>query len=765
MKINHMKKIISLLILFFPFLLVCQNITGHVFEQVNNQKNPISGVNVYWENTTFGTVTDVNGAFSIKKPSKLYKYLIISYIGYKNDTISVSNNENDIEIVLKVNKELKEVEIINRVPATHVSRMAVRAEQEITGTELRKAACCTLGESFETNASVDVHYSDAVTGAKQIQLLGLSGIYTQLMLENVPSLYGLAQPYGLSYIPGTWMKSIQISKGSAAVLDGYSSLTGQINTQTKDPDDEEQIAVNGLISSMSKYEGNFVGRLKLNNRLSANLMFHAENSIVKHDNNDDGFVDDPTIKQINIRNKWKYRIDAGTMLVFGVNGLYENRDGGQMDYYDKNDNSDYYGINIKTKRLDGWLKCGHEFADNNYSLALKTSGSYHNQESFFGKNTYNANEKTYYANMIFKGVFNHDETHSFSTGLSYYYDDYNENLHVNKNNNAEVSPLGGKLMNDTMLNMTEIVPGTFFEYTFHKEKYPIIIAGLRADYHNNYGLFFTPRLHVRYTLKEDNVFRASVGKGYRTAHLLSENTSLLASSKQLVLLDDLKMEEAWNYGINYVRYFHINNKELTMNVEFYRSQFENQVVVDMDNDYRYVYFYNLSGKSYSNVGQIEVDYELFKGLDVVLAFRYQDVKITEMDSKLQRKPLVNRYKGLVNLSYGTRMNKWRFDYTLQINGDARLPMPSYLTDGTDVSLIPDYDFKENSPVYCIMNVQITKNFRFWSIYGGIENFTNYRQNNPIISVDSPFSEFFDSSRIWGPISGIKCYLGFRYNLD
>ncbi|MDR2084443.1 MAG: TonB-dependent receptor [Bacteroidales bacterium] len=759
-----MKKILIIISLIFPVYLIGQTVTGTVYEKADQTENPIPGVNVYWVNTTIGTATDIDGKFTIERPTKEHKLLVISYVGYDNDTISVEKKQKDLEIVLSMNKELQTFEVVSRAPGAHISRLEPMTVIEITGTELCKAACCNLGESFETNASVDVHYSDAVTGAKQIQLLGLSGTYTQLMTENVPNLYGLAQPYGLSYIPGTWMKSISISKGSAAVLDGFSSLAGQINTQTKDPDEGERLIVNGLINSAIKYEGNVVARFKITDKLSTNILLHAENRSHGHDNNGDGFIDDPMVTQFNVMNKWKYRINAGSMLMFNIKGLYEDRRGGQVDYYNTEDKTGLYGIDIKTKRLEGLLKGGHEFANNNFNIALKSTASYHEQKSFFGLNKYDATQTSVYVNTVFQGVFANNPEHSFSTGLSFAYDNYIEDLNINTVENAPVSPYGGVSLNDTIMKTTEIVPGAYFQYTFNKEKFPTIIAGIRGDYHNQYGFFVTPRLHLRYSINDKNIIRASAGMGYRTPRVVSENTFLLASSKQIYILGDLNMEKAWNYGINYTRYFTINDRELVINAEAYRSDFVNQIITDMDQDYRFVYFYNLDGKSYSNVFQIEVNYELINGLDLVLAFRYQDVKVTEMNKGLERKPMVNRYKGLINLSYGTRMNKWRFDFTAQFNGDQRLPVPDYTTGS---SVVPDWadELTDKSPMYVILNAQITKNFKNWSIYAGGENLTNYKQKNPIIGADNPFSEYFDSSRVWGPIHGIMAYVGFRINID
>ncbi|MDD4142784.1 MAG: TonB-dependent receptor, partial [Bacteroidales bacterium] len=680
-------------------------------------------------------------------------------------TMIVDNITSPINIILRLNKELKSVEIVTRAPGSHISRLSPMKVVEITGTELCKAACCNLGESFETNASVDVHYADAVTGAKQIQLLGLSGIYTQLMTENVPNLYGLAQQYGLSYIPGTWMKSISISKGCSAVLDGFSSLTGQINTQTKEPDSDERLVINGLVNSMLKYEANVVARFKISKRLTSNVMIHAENRDYMNDHNEDGFIDAPLVTQFNVMNKWKFRINQGSMLYFGIDGIYETREGGQLAYYTAEDPDGLYGVNIKTKRLHAFLKGGHEFKDNNFNIAFKSTGSYHEQNSFYGKSTYDAVQKSFYINTVFQGVFAHNQVHSFSTGLSFSFDDYNEKLHINTADDAPAPILDGTVMNDTTLLTKEIIPGAYFQYTFHKENLPTVIAGIRADYHNKYGLLITPRLHIRYSPNEKNVFRLSGGRGYRSPHIISENTSMLACSKQIVMLGSLDIEEAWNYGINYTRYFTVNNREMVINAEFYRSDFVNQIIVDYDQDYRFVYLYNLNGKSFSNIVQVELSYEPIKRLDVVLAFRYQDVKVTELNKELETKPMVNRYKGLVNLSYGTRMDKWRFDVTMQLNGDQRLPVIDYSVGGN--SYIPDCcaEITDRAPAYVILNAQITKNFRNWSIYIGGENLTNYRQHDPIIDAENPFSEYFDSSRVWGPIAGIMGHVGFRINID
>ncbi|NCD41023.1 MAG: TonB-dependent receptor [Bacteroidia bacterium] len=715
-----------------------QTIHGVVYEQYEGEKRALPGVNIYWSESTQGTATAADGSFVIKSANDSVNALVFSFVGYLNDTLILDRENRVLEVILTKNNELDEVEIFSRRPGTTLSRTAPIPIEHISGAELHKAACCNLGESFETNASVDVHYSDAVTGAKQIQLLGLAGVYSQMMTENIPNMYGLATAYGLGYIPGSWMESIQVSKGAASVLDGYSSVTGQINTNTKNPATSEKLFFNALMNSMGKYESNFTSAMQLNDQWSTALLLHAENSPVIQDVNRDGFLDMPLLRQYNVMNKWKYFGRNGFMAQAGVKYIDEVRCGGEVDF-----NTEIlspgiaYGIGITTRRAEGFMKLGYEMPGNtDLNMALKTTASWHAQSSFFGNNTYDAVEKSVYLNYIFQHLLAGSPFHHYAAGVSFLYDAYHE------------------VFNDSIFVSTEIVPGAFFQYTFQKENLPTVIVGLRADHHNLHGLFFTPRLHIRYALNAHNILRGSAGKGYRTAHVLSENSFLFASSRRIRIKEAPEMEEAWNYGITYTHYRAIASRELSVNIALYRSDFKHQVIVDMDRDLSSIWIANLSGKSYSNVFQVEAKYALFQGMELLLAYRWQDVRYTAND-ELIVKPLVTRYKGLFNASYATRLKKWQVDFTAILNGDQRLP--------STVQNPEQYQRPDKAPAYVIMNAQITKYFRRWNLYVGAENLTGFTQKNPIIAADDPFSEYFDASMVWGPLVGRKYYIGIRIN--
>lgn len=732
-------KIITIwIILLMPFLLQAQKISGTVFEIRQNDTLALPGVNIYWQGTQKGTTSDENGQFTLAVADHAH-YLIFSFVGYANDTLHVHAGEGALRHVMQNSLKLDEVEVVTRAKTAFVSRLSTVNTTHISSGELQRAACCNLSESFETSASVDVSYSDAVTGAKQIEMLGLAGVYTQMMAENMPNLRGLATSFGLGYIPGSWMESIQVSKGTSSVLNGYESISGQINVEFKKPSTNERFFLNLYQNHMGRSEINFNTRAILSKKLSTMLLGHASYNGNKHDGNHDGFMDEPLYTQYNLFNRWDYH-GQNKEFQFGIRALREKRRGGQLSFDTSlpRDENNGYGLEINTDRLEAFLKTGFISVSRPVtSLGIQQQFTYHRLNSFFGLRDYDASQLSYYANALFQSYLGNTR-HTYTTGASFVYDNYQEQL------------------NDSTFNRIETVPGVFFQYTFSDGEKMNLIAGLRADYHNEYGLFFTPRLHFRYSFNAHTILRLSAGKGYRSGNILAENTSLLASSRRIVFLNEPTMEEAWNFGLNISKHFDIANRELTVNFDAYRTSFVSQMIVDRDSDINLIQVYQLEGKSFSNSLQLEANYELVKGLAVTAAFRLNDVKMTFGESLLE-KPLVNKHKGLISLSYVTSLKKWQFDLTTQFNGQTRLP-------STD-SYPEIHRRPANSPSYTILNAQVTKYFRKWNVYLGGENLTNYKQAHPVISAEKPFGNHFDSSMIWGPILGIKVYAGLRYTLE
>lgn len=753
-----MRIVMSLLFLLVAVSMNAQTITGKVFERLDNgDKSPLPGANLYWLNTTKGTTSMEDGTFELEKVKGKSK-LVVSYIGYKSDTLTIEDGNDDIEIIMRSGQDLEEVVVIQRKRTAYMDVNKPIVSQVVTGEELCKAACCNLGESFETNASVDVSYADAATGAKQIQMLGLTGQYIQMMTENMSNFRGLASKFGLNYIPGAWMDAISISKGTGSVINGYESVAGQISVDYKKPERSEKFFINGYGNGAGKVELNSNFSVKLSDKWSTMFMLHGSKLDKKHDGNNDGFLDKPLVDQVNLINRWRFKNDYWSVQ-FGAKVLDEERIGGQIAFDKKKprNTSNGYGINLDTRRYEGFMKIGYLMPEyENTSMALLINLSDHEQDSYYGLRDYYGRQKSASLNYIYQSIFGDNPDQKFSAGFSYMYDKFDEKLSERSGDNL----IG--------YGREEKVFGGFFQYTGIFGDMFTAMAGIRYDHHNLYGSFFTPRIHLKFSPDENTSIRGSIGLGYRSANVVAENNIYLGSSRDVYVnglkfsensnaMDDLDMEKALNYGLNINRKFYVFGRELNFNAEYYRTDFKKQVIIDLDSDPTKLQFNNLDGKSYSNSYQAEIKYELLRHLETTVAYRYNDVKQT-INGELVEPALRSRYKGLLNFSYTTNMKIWQFDYTFQFNGPGRMP---------DSSMLPN-EFKtaDEFDSYTVMNAQITKWFRGWSVYVGCENIGDFKQKNPIVAADRPFeSNYFDTSKVWGPIHGRKFYLGFRFAID
>jgi len=710
-----------------------ETIQGYVLD---NDEQPLPGANVFFLESKTGTTADQYGFFQIRKQSEVDSILTVSYIGYLTKNVPVYNFNDKITIYLDEGSELNEIVVSGRTPGIIKSRTALLQTETITTTELCRAACCNLSESFETNPSVDITSSDAVTGAKQIQLLGLSGKYVQTLTENYPNFRGPASIYGMDYIPGPWMESIQISKGSASVKNGYESLTGQMNVEYKKPQKSDLLSLNLFASATGRYEGNADAAFILNDKLSTGVFLHYSTEQTEHDNNDDTFLDMPKKNQFNIMNRWQYA--SGKYLSqFGARFVRDYRTSGQTHRTLKDKSLTPYEINVNSDRAEFFSKNAYMLNEEESSnIALIFTGSYQEQKSNYSTDIYNVYANNLYASLLYETELS--ERHHLGTGLSMNWDKYAQT--INLSHAIAKQP------------EQEATTGAYAEYTYTTEKFTAL-AGLRADYSTLFNkIFATPRLHLRYMPVTWVNFRASAGKGYRTVFVMPENSFYLASNRQIEIAPDLKQESAWNYGTSINFYIPISNKELKLSGEWYYTDFDNQVVVDVDSDVHAVKFYN-SKKSYANSVQVEASYPVFKGFDLLAAYRWINAK-SDYGGKMMKTPLASDYKAMITASYETPRRSWVFDFTTQFNGRGRMPTP----DATNPLWESSFDS------YAILNAQITKNFKQWSIYAGAENITNFTQKNPIISPDNSYGSDFDATMVWGPTIGRKFYLGIRFNI-
>ena len=745
---------------------------GHDHDPDPEMNQPLAGVNVYWVGTTRGTVTNAHGKFSISKSDIQDHRLVFSLLGFKRDTVDVAELTRLEWKMIPDQQELSEVEIKARQDNTFTSKLNPVYTQVITQGELQRAACCNLAESFETNAAVDVSYSDAVTGAKQIQLLGLSGTYSQIMAEKIPMIRGLATPFGLGYIPGPWMESIQVSKGISSVSTGPESISGSINVEFKKPETSEKLYLNLFGNSNLRFELNGNSAYRINEKLSTMVFVHGSDFRQKIDHNDDGFMDMPMVTNINLFNRWDYNVPGKYISRFGIRYLYENRKGGQMDFnpdgfeFDTvgiGTNSKKYGIGINTNRIEAFWKNGVFLPGlENASIGLILYGVNHIQRSFYGINQYSGHEQMLYANLSFNAHLAGEE-HQLTAGISFSQDVYNEHFlqtnlfydFTDADDSLGITPgvLVGDTVIDHVMNRNEKMTGIYLEYTLDKKDRFSMILGGRIDYLNTYGLMYAPRLHLKWNIGESSIIRGSAGVGYRVPDVLAEHTSVYVSQRRLYFPEKLNPEIAWNYGINFTHDFKMFNHKAEFTFDIYRTDFINQVVTDLDRSPEAVWFTNLHGRSYANSLQAQLIFAPVHHFTITAAFRYNDVKTT-INGELREKPLVSKYKGLLSLSYFTNLEKWMFDLTAQINGPQRLP---------DAGMLPPTFYQPaHSPAYIYLLGQITRKFKRFEIYVGGENLTNYRQKDLVQQYWAPYGTWFDGSKVWGPVMGITVYAGVRF---
>lgn len=716
-------------------------IQGMVYESnQHNQKEPLIGVNVYWAGDNKGTITDADGFFELNKNDRT-ENIVFQYVGYENDTVNVAG-QHMLAIILSDGHILDQVDVVHRRKSTEVSFLDPMKVQRIGQKELLKAACCNLSESFETTPAMEVSQTDAITGTKKIELLGLQGANIQISRENMPYIRGLSALYGFEYIPGPWIEGIQFNLGAGSVVNGFESITGQINVELKKPHKGERAYLNIYANEGNRLEANFNSRIKVNEKWDTGILFHQKYQHHKADRNNDGFKDHPESDRTMIFNRWKYRDENGWAGQFYIGGIYSKSLSGQLNFNPKNITSDIWGSEVLNKRLEAWAKMGRVFIDRPYaSFGIQISAFKDNQDSYYGNKSYNGDQTGLYANVIYQSFIGTTD-HTFKSGVSYQLDNINEHVL------------------DTVYTRRENVPGAFFEYSYVGSDKFSTVLGFRGDIHNQYGLFFTPRVHLKYAPKPTSVIRFSVGRGQRTASIFAENIGIFASNRKINVNGietnspyGLRPETAWNIGINYLQEWSLNNRPIIFELDLYRTEFSDQVLIDFDADARQVNFYNLDGKSYSNSLQTMISYEVAPRFDVKIAYRYNYAASDYFKERLQR-PLTSSHRAFINMAYTTK-NDWAFDFTLNRIGSKRLP--------STTESPANYQRPDRSPSFLLGNAQISKSFsKRFDLYLGSENIFNYQQENAIVSADDPYNSYFDASMIWAPIFGRKIYTGLRY---
>lgn len=768
-------KIFLLVCFTIPVCLWAQSSTDFSGMVVNENEEILIGATVNWEGTTIGTTTDIDGWFVIPRIDTTKAHLLeINYVGYQTATVEILPNEDRIKIIVQENATLDNIVVESTQRSTFNSTLNPINVETLGEGELRLAACCNLSESFENNATVNVSFADAVTGAKEIEMLGLRGTYTLMQIENQPAFNRLGRAYGLEYIPGTFIQSIQIAKGASTVRNGVVGITGQINTELIKPFDAPVLFVNLYANRVGRLELNTQFNYELTKNWSTGLLVHANYYNTPVDFNGDSFLDIPLKKQLNAISRWVFR-DTDWHIEFNAQGILDSRNGGQTySFYEQAFDqapTRLYEINSDIKRVGVFGKIGYLGLNNpTQSIALTYNGNIHEHRSFFGNKAYNGLQRQWYTNAIFQTAIINNK-HNLATGATYDIIDFQEQF------------------SDITNNRTEHTTAIFAEYDFtHKINEEIgsefaFLLGMRGEWLHTQQfskLYAVPRMNVKYNFTDDIVLRGSVGRGVRNPNVFIENIRYMPSNREFIIREQIMPEVAWNYGVNFVWNFKLSPKhEGSLSIDAYRTDFENQLIADIDSRYRQVNFYNLNGKSFANSILVAYTQNITKGLEARIAYKFNDVRMnigygdpsTHAHSPssadgLHTAPLLPRHRGLVSLNYHTPDRSWEFNVSANWIGPQRLP----LIYGSTVDL-PAYRGAHQSPSYVLMNAHINKTFKGgWQVYVGAENLTNYTQEQPILGIDDPFNEYsqgidFDASSVYAPVFGIQVYAGVKYTFE
>lgn len=723
-------------------ILACLNgvnaqVKGVVFSHSADptQKIPIYNAKVRLIQSREGAYTEEDGTFDLILPKTLPDTMVISAIGFVSDTVIVTKKDRfaGFQITLFSDQLLPEIIIAAKRSAHSILRLKVLHVENISSDELKKAACCNLSESFETNASVDVNITDAVSGAKKIQMMGLDGVYTQIQFENIPYLRGLESSFGLNSMPGTWVESIQITKGTGNVVNGYESMAGLVNIELKKPREMERLYLNGYVNRFGRAEVNMNSGFRIGKKWSSGWFAHASIVPFVVDENNDGFRDIPNGSNLAFFNRYDYQ-GKKMEAKLGFNAYWDQRLGGQTSFGGTNF-TEAYGVLIDSRHIDVFAKTGFFLKKPLHSIGIVYNAKYQTVDATFGVRQFKGTEKRGYVNAIYDGIIN-NSTHKFKVGASGVYSDITQQMDT---------------LNDDRL---EIVPGVFGEYTYSGARLSAV-AGLRGDYHNIYGFQYAPRLHLKYAVTERLDLRGTIGKGWRVPNYMIDNVSLLATGRSWIAPDTISPEVSWNVGGSIIQRFRIWKNAGSITADFYHTEFENQMIVDRDANINAIVFKSLDGTSYSNSLQVELAYSAGKRFDFRFAYKWLDVKAM-YGGILQTKVMVPTHRGFFNLGYKSRNKRWLVDGTVSVFGESRLPQNALPGGG-----ITSDGF---SQVYSMLSGQITHVFHRWEFYVGGENLGNYTQRNPIIDAENPFSSTFDATRVWAPVVGMNIYAGFRFSI-
>ncbi len=743
-KMNPYSWVILLFVMLNATLFVYpqEPISGRILTKEGQHTQAISGAKIQWLQDTLSTTSDSDGFFKLSYHPN-HAQILISHPNFISDTLDVSTGDKIFHFLI-ANQHLDEVQLIQSRKSMMQSYIEIGNLTNVTSDELLKAACCNLAESFETNPSIDSYHADAITGVRQIRMLGLNSNQILLSNENIPITRTISQPFEYSFIPGLQIESIHVSKGTGSVVGTYQSLGGEINVELKKPKTDNRFVMELFQTLHGRFEANLGKTFKLNKRLSTSFYGHYNQRTKPLDHNDDGFLDNPLVEQTNLLNRWQYADHVKGFLVLGsFRYVNDQKKAGQLgsNFDSKQPEDLFWKSHASTSRFDSSLKIGYVNPQIPYrSSGLQLSYTVDDQNSFYNQRKIDLWHKSFYANFIYSSILFNTKT-KFQTGLIFGLDTVNQDV-------TGVERFGNR-------NIPHW--GSYFEVTHNNLNGLSLMAGLRIDIYSDFGLFVTPRLNLRYQLFEKTQLRLSTGSGRKASYYVIENQQLLTSNRKIIIggINDFGKNIVWNMGGSLTHRFDLFGSDSQLILDYYATDYQTQTIVDWETPGE-ISFYQSQDKAKANSFQGEYNHRLSNQIDIRMAYRYDDVKTTYKDG-YKAVPLIPKHRFFFNFSWTSiptsNGSLWRTNFTIHRVGSQRLVKKA------------DHFSESFSNPYQLINAQLNRKLnQQLEIYLGGENIGSFKQKNPIISANNPSHMTFDASQIYGPIFGLMAYIGLKWQL-
>jgi outer membrane receptor for ferrienterochelin and colicins len=723
---------------------------------VTSKGEPVPFANVLIEGTTTGTSTTEDGNFVLERPAGKFT-LVISGIGYK--TLRKEITATTTSVQLELTEDVAELEaVVVTGTMKEVTKMNSPIPVEVFAPSFfLKNPTPNIFEALSLVNGVQPQINCNVCNTGDIHINGLEGPYTMILIDGMPIVSSLATVYGLSGIPNSLVKRMEIVKGPASTLYGSEAVGGVINIITKEPGSVPKFKVDAFGTSVGEYNLDVASGLKVK---KASTLFGVNyfNYNQKRDINNDNFTDVTLQNRISLFNKWSFYRPSGKNFSLAGRYVNENRWGGELQWTDQHRGSDQiYGESIYTNRAE---------LIGNYQLNTKTpayidySYNYHLQDSYYGVVKYYAKQHVAFTQLRVNKNFGR---HDLLAGIPMRFIHYDDNTVGTANagvNQPDVT----------------FLPGIFVQDEIEVTSRFTTLAGLRYDRHNVHGNIFTPRLSFKFSPNASNTFRLTGGSGYRVVNLFTEDHAALTGSREVEIRNDLKPEQSWNVNLNYARNIILNEGFVNFDASLFYTYFTNKIVGDFLTDADKIIYDNLNGYAISRGLTVNTDMAFANGLKIISGVTWMDVyQIQNEVSELKIPQLqAPKFSGTFTVSYTTPKLGITYDLTGRVYGPMHLP-------------VVENDFRAAmSPWFGLLNVQVSKAFNNVEVYAGVKNLLNFIPKNPLLHPDDPLDRAggkyfdangaprpdtnpngytFDTTYNYAQLQGAKMQVGIRWTID